>query len=114
MDSERQSADIDEADLQVRPQEDRAAGPTAVAVSMKRSLQRMGLWRTAQTLLKLNQAEGFDCMSCAWPDPDPGHRHVAEFCENGAKAVAEEATKDRATPAFFADHSIAELDSHSE
>ena len=53
-------------------------------------------------------------MSCAWPDPDPGHRHTAEFCENGAKAVAEEATTTRATPEFFARHSIADLDQHSE
>ena len=94
--------------------EDHAAGPTAVAVSMKRALERMGPTRTARTLLALNQAEGFDCMSCAWPDPEPGHRHRAEFCENGAKAVAEEATTDRATPEFFAAHSIAELDAHSE
>ncbi len=74
----------------------------------------MGPARTARTLLKLNQAEGLDCMSCAWPDPDPGHRHVAEFCENGAKAVAEEATTDRATPDFFARHSLADLAAHSE
>jgi len=81
---------------------------------MNRSLRRMGPVRTAQTLLRLNQAEGFDCMSCAWPDPDPGHRHPAEFCENGAKAVAEEATRARATPEFFAAHSIEELDARSE
>ncbi|MET1006046.1 MAG: molybdopterin-dependent oxidoreductase, partial [Propionibacteriaceae bacterium] len=112
--SKRQTLDYNESDLTVEHQEDHAAGPTAVAVSMKRALERMGPKRTAQTLLKLNQAEGFDCMSCAWPDPDPGHRHAAEFCENGAKAVAEEATKDRATPEFFARHSIADLDGHSE
>jgi molybdopterin-dependent oxidoreductase alpha subunit len=53
-------------------------------------------------------------MSCAWPDPDPGHRKIAEFCENGAKAVAEEATRDRATPDFFARYSIADLARHSE
>ncbi|GAA2162965.1 FdhF/YdeP family oxidoreductase [Pedococcus bigeumensis] len=106
--------DYSEADLVVKGQEDHAAGPTAVAVSMKRALDHMGVKRTAQTLLKLNQAEGFDCMSCAWPDPDPGHRHTAEFCENGAKAVAEEATRDRATPEFFAQHSIEELDAHTE
>lgn len=53
-------------------------------------------------------------MSCAWPDPDPEHRHVAEFCENGAKAVAEEATTARVTPEFLAAHSIAELDGHDE
>ncbi|MGA8978914.1 MAG: FdhF/YdeP family oxidoreductase, partial [Pedococcus sp.] len=107
-------SDYSENDLVVKGQQDHAAGITAVAVSMKRSVDHMGLKRTAQTLLRLNQAEGFDCMSCAWPDPDPGHRHTAEFCENGAKAVAEEATRDRATPEFFARHSIAELDAHSE
>ncbi|MFZ2173018.1 MAG: FdhF/YdeP family oxidoreductase [Rhodococcus sp. (in: high G+C Gram-positive bacteria)] len=110
----RREQDYDESDLEVESPKDHAAGATAVAVSMKRSLERMGVVRTAETLLRLNQAEGFDCMSCAWPDPDPGHRHAAEFCENGAKAVAEEATRDRATPEFFARHSIAELDSHSE
>ena len=103
-----------EADLTVEHPKDHAAGPTAVAVSMKRALTQMGPKRTAQTLLKLNQAEGFDCMSCAWPDPEVGHRHVAEFCENGAKAVAEEATKARATPDFFATNSIAALDRQSE
>ncbi|MCD2125103.1 FdhF/YdeP family oxidoreductase [Rhodococcus ruber] len=110
----RHDRDYDERDLEVDDAEDHAAGPTAVAVSMKRSLERMGPIRTARTLLRLNQAEGFDCMSCAWPDPDPGHRSVAEFCENGAKAVAEEATRRRATPGFFAAHSLAELDAHSE
>src|SRR5687768_18042109 len=104
----------DESALTVHRPDDHAAGPTAVAVSMKRALERMGPTRTARTLGKLNQTEGFDCMSCAWPDPEPGHRAHAEFCENGAKAVAEEATKERATPEFFAAHSIEELDAHSE
>ncbi len=110
----RQTTDYDESQLEVHDRKEAAAGATAVAVSMKRSLERMGPKRTAQTLLRLNQADGFDCMSCAWPDPDPKNRHAAEFCENGAKAVAEEATKDRATPEFFAGHSIADLDAHSE
>src|SRR4029079_8740096 len=106
--------DYSEADLKVEHQKDHAAGTTAVAVSMKRALGHMGPKRTAQTLLKINQAEGFDCMSCAWPDPEVGHRHTAEFCENGAKAVAEEDTRERADPDFFAAHSIADLDAHSE
>jgi molybdopterin-dependent oxidoreductase alpha subunit len=101
-------------DLRVRAQDDHAAGVQAVAISMKRSLTEMGPRRTATTLRRLNQAEGFDCPSCAWPDPEVGHRHAAEFCENGAKAVSEEATRTRATPAFFARHSIAELDAQSE
>ncbi|MGJ9411094.1 FdhF/YdeP family oxidoreductase [Aeromicrobium sp. CF4.19] len=104
----------DESDLEVHAPKSAAAGVTGVRVSMQRSLKHMGVKRTAKTLLKLNQADGFDCMSCAWPDPDPENRHTAEFCENGAKAVAEEATKARATPDFFARHSIADLDAHDE
>ena len=100
--------------LEVHDAKRRAAGVTGVAVALKRSVERMGPARSARTLLKLNQEDGFDCMSCAWPDPDVGHRHTAEFCENGAKAVAEEATTVRATPEFFAAHSIAELDAQSE
>ena len=101
------STDIDESDLEVGSPKDAAAGVTAVAVSMKRALEQMGPGRTARTLLRLNQKDGFDCMSCAWPDPD--HRHTAEFCENGAKAVTDEATKRRVDPDFFARHSIDDL-----
>ncbi len=106
--------DVDESNVEVHHQKHAAAGVTAVAVSMKRALQEMGPTRTAKTLLKLNQADGFDCMSCAWPDPDPDHRHTAEFCENGAKAVAEEADKARVGPDFFARHSVAELAERTE
>ena len=101
--------DIDEGDLEVTREKHAAAGATAVAVAMTRSIEQMGVLRTAQTLLKLNQADGFDCQGCAWPDPEPGHRHTAEFCENGAKAVTEEATLRRVEPDFFARHSLAEL-----
>jgi hypothetical protein len=80
--------DYDERDLHVGKRKEAAAGVTGVAVGLKRSFEHMGLVRSAETLLELNQAEGFDCMSCAWPDPDPGHRKIAEFCDNGAKAVA--------------------------
>jgi hypothetical protein len=100
--------------MEVHEAKESAAGVTGVAVALKRSVERMGPARSARTLLKLNQADGFDCMSCAWPDPEVGHRHHAESCENGAKAVAEEATKARATPEFFAAHPIAELDAQSE
>jgi molybdopterin-dependent oxidoreductase alpha subunit len=110
----RRQHEYQESELEIHRPKNHAAGPTAVAVSMRRALERMGPSRAARTLRKLNQVDGFDCMSCAWPDPDSEHRHTAEFCENGAKAVAEEATKDRATPQFFAEHSIPNLDSHSE
>ncbi|MCW2793674.1 MAG: oxidoreductase alpha (molybdopterin) subunit [Nocardioides sp.] len=108
------SKDIDERDLEVEGSAHAAAGVTAVAVSMKRAVEQMGVRRTAQTLLKLNQTDGFDCQGCAWPDPSPEHRHTAEFCENGAKAVTEEATLRRVGPEFFAEHSMADLADKSD
>ncbi|MDI5963175.1 FdhF/YdeP family oxidoreductase [Streptantibioticus silvisoli] len=84
-----------------------AAGLTAVAQSLRIAQRQMGVTRTALTLLKVNQEDGFDCPGCAWPEP--GKRHRAEFCENGAKAVAEEATLRRVTPEFFARHPVADL-----
>jgi formate dehydrogenase major subunit len=105
---------INEDELEVHDPKRAAAGVTGVRVSLQRAVSHMGVKNSAKTLLKLNQADGFDCMSCAWPDPDPENRHTAEFCENGAKAVAEEATKDRATPEFFARHSLADLSARDE
>ena len=55
-----------------------------------------------------NQKGGFDCPGCAWPDPDD-ERSAFEYCENGAKAVAEEATTRRVDPEFFAAHPVADL-----
>jgi len=106
--------DIDENDIEVGHPKKVAAGVPAVAVSLKRSIESMGVFRTARTLLKLNQTDGFDCQGCAWPDPSPEHRHTAEFCENGAKAVAEEATTDHVSPEFFAQHSIEDLQQHTD
>jgi molybdopterin-dependent oxidoreductase alpha subunit len=84
-----------------------AAGLPAVGHTMKTAQAQMGARRTALTLLRVNQKNGFDCPGCAWPEGD--HRHTFEFCENGAKAVAEEATLRRVTPDFFAAHPVAEL-----
>ncbi|MFC5731118.1 MULTISPECIES: FdhF/YdeP family oxidoreductase [Nocardioides] len=99
-------ADIDETDLEVEGSAHAAAGPVAVGVALKRAVEQMGVRRATRTLLKVNQADGFDCQGCAWPDPDAGHRHRFEFCENGAKAVTEEATLRRVGPAFFAEHPV--------
>ncbi len=89
-----------------------AAGVPAVLRALRMSAAQMGVARTALTLTAVNQKAGFDCPGCAWPDPD--HRHAAEFCENGAKAVAEEATLRRVGPEFFAAHSVAELAERSD
>jgi molybdopterin-dependent oxidoreductase alpha subunit len=93
--------------------EHEAAGMKAVMVSLQRGLQSMGATRTAAALARLNQRKGFDCPGCAWPE-EPGGRKFAEFCENGAKAVAEEATKRVVTAEFFARHSIADLEGRPE
>ena len=85
-----------------------AAGIGGVLASFRHALTEMGVRRSLKTLTSINQKNGFDCQSCAWPDPD-GERHVAEFCENGAKATAWEATTRRATPELFARYGVAEL-----
>ncbi|OKI27415.1 hypothetical protein A6A28_14440 [Streptomyces sp. CB03578] len=92
---------------QVAPPQHAAAGLHAIGHTLRIAQQQMGLARTARTLLKVNQKDGFDCPGCAWPEGDK--RHTAEFCENGAKAVAEEATLRRVTPEFFAEHPLADL-----
>ncbi|MET9887002.1 FdhF/YdeP family oxidoreductase [Streptomyces sp. NPDC006430] len=92
---------------QVAPPQHAAAGLPAIGHTLKIAQQQMGLTRTARTLLKVNQKDGFDCPGCAWPEGDK--RHTAEFCENGAKAVAEEATLRRVTPDFFAAHPLVDL-----
>jgi molybdopterin-dependent oxidoreductase alpha subunit len=107
-------ADIDENEIHVGHVKDKAAGIPGVAVALKRAVEEMGPTRTARTLLRLNQVHGFDCQGCAWPDPAPGDRHTAEFCENGAKAVAEEATTDHISPEFFREHSIEDLAEHTD
>jgi len=69
--------------------------------------------RGLRALRKLNQKGGFDCPGCAWPEPD-GERSHAEFCENGAKHVADEATTKRVTPEFFKEWSVADLSLKSD
>ncbi|WP_327669992.1 MULTISPECIES: FdhF/YdeP family oxidoreductase [unclassified Streptomyces] len=96
---------------QVAAPQHHAAGLPAVKHSLKMAREQMGVKRTALTLLRVNQKDGFDCPGCAWPEPE--HRHAAEFCENGAKAVAEEATLRRVTPEFFAAHPVRDLATRS-
>ncbi|MFC5949380.1 FdhF/YdeP family oxidoreductase [Pseudonocardia lutea] len=105
--------DAEESHLRVGRPATHAAGLKAVRVSMSRALKQMGPVKSARNLLTLNQVDGFDCMSCAWPDPTD-HRHTAEFCENGAKAVSWEGQRDTVGPEFFAAHPISELERQSD
>ena len=105
--------DINEDNLTIKKPKKSAAGVEAVIVALDRGIAQAGVVRTARSLLRLNQRDGTDCPGCAWPESQ-GHRKTAEFCENGAKAVAEEATLRTVTPEFWAKHSIAELAEKTE
>lgn len=101
-----------EEPLAVHDPKEWAAGVPGVVRSLAYSQTQMGPRRSLLTLTRVNQKHGFDCPGCAWPEPDK--RKIAEFCENGAKAVAEEATTRRVTPEFFASHSVTELAGHTD
>jgi molybdopterin-dependent oxidoreductase alpha subunit len=93
-----------------------SVGIPGIRHALQYAVREMGVARGARTLHAMNQAVGFDCPGCAWPDPVPSQRSFAEFCENGAKAAAWEATTARVGREFFATRSIAQLrdeDSHS-
>ena len=85
-----------------------AGGLPAIVATLKTLSAETGLIRGARTLLRVNQPQGVDCPGCAWPEPDQ-HRSHFEFCENGAKHIADEATTKRVTPEFFQQWSVADL-----
>ena len=91
-----------------------AVGFKAIKSAISSIKNEVGLAKGISLLANLNQKGGFDCPGCAWPDPDEKRAFLAEYCENGAKAVAEEATKNRVSPMFFATHSISELSKLSD
>ncbi|KAB1644804.1 FdhF/YdeP family oxidoreductase [Gulosibacter chungangensis] len=105
--------DINEDNLVVSEPAHAAAGLTGVAVAFQRGLQQGGVTRTVRSMFRINQRDGFDCPGCAWPEPQ-GKRKPAEFCENGAKAFAEENTKRRADRDFWATYSIEDLRDKTE
>lgn len=106
--------DKGDRDLTVGEPETWATGIPGAINAITTGIAQMGVTRTARTLLKVNQVGGFDCQSCAWPDDDPDKRKTLAFCENGARAVADEATLRRVTNEFFAENSISSLRGHSD
>ena len=95
--------------LKIVPTSKVAAGIPAVIESASHILSEMGVGRGFNALIKLNQKDGYDCPGCAWPDPDDDRSRIAEYCENGAKAIAEEATTKTLFADFFQKNSVAEL-----
>ncbi len=102
----------EDADLRVGEPSTSAAGLAGVRHGLEPVLRQVGVRRGVRLLRDLNQPQGYDCPGCAWPDPEDAS--VAEFCENGAKAVAEEATRARVDPAFLAAHPVTDLAARSD
>ncbi|WP_152270742.1 FdhF/YdeP family oxidoreductase [Agriterribacter humi] len=96
-------------DLKLTKVKNWAAGVPAVMASLSDLMEEKTLIRGGKALFKMNQFDGFDCPSCAWPDPDDDRSAVAEYCENGAKALAEEATTKRITAEFFLKNPVYDL-----
>ena len=93
--------------LRIRKPKQVAAGIQGVTKSFKIGWAEAGLSRTLKTMRTVNKFDGYDCPGCAWPDPDD-HRSGFEFCENGAKAFATEATRKRVTPNLLATKTVQE------
>lgn len=96
-------------DLKLTHVEKKAAGIPAVLAVFSDLFEEKTILRGGRALFKMNQMDGFDCPSCAWPDPDDERSVLGEYCENGAKALAEEATSKRVTPQFFKENSVNDL-----
>ncbi len=90
-----------------------AAGMPAIISTLKHGVTKMGVRGTISNLTRVNKFSGFDCPGCAWPDPDY-KRTMAEFCENGAKAIADEGTLRRADPDFWSKNTVVELSKRSD
>ena len=90
-----------------------AAGPKAILNTARMALKVMKPWKAFSILRQLNQKEGIDCPGCAWPDPQKRSR-LGEFCENGVKAIAEEAMSATIDATFFAKHSVESLRKQSD
>lgn len=95
--------------LRLAARTEKAAGMPGVLTALRHANRYMGPRRAVKTMFKINQKGGFDCPGCAWPDPDDDRSRLGEYCENGMKAIAEEAQKKSIGRAFFAANSVADM-----
>jgi anaerobic selenocysteine-containing dehydrogenase len=100
---------LDEPDLELTDLPHSAGGLPATWTATRYVARDAGLIAGTRALIAMNQPDGFDCPGCAWPEPAADVRHRIEFCENGAKALGEEAMAARATPELFARATVDEL-----
>ncbi|WP_192346328.1 FdhF/YdeP family oxidoreductase [Algoriphagus sp. Y33] len=99
--------------IDLRKPAEYAAGFTAVKVALQHTFKEMGVIKSFRALSHMNQKDGFDCPGCAWPDPE-NRSKLGEYCENGAKALAEEATSKEVDPTFFSNYSLQEISRWSD
>lgn len=90
-----------------------AAGFPGIKVALLHTFKEMGALEALATLSQMNQKDGFDCAGCAWPDPEKPSK-LGEYCENGAKALAEEATYEKVDADFFRKYSVEEISTWSD
>ncbi len=105
---------IEDENIKITAPHKVAAGIPALRASINHMKEELSLTACQKTLFSVNQMQGFDCPGCAWPDPDDHRSALGEYCENGVKAIAEEATSKRVGPEFFATHTIEELSHWSD
>ncbi len=100
---------IRNSDLKVRKPKTSSAGLPGITTALGHARKYMAPGQALKTMGKLNQKGGIDCPGCAWPDPDDDRSSLGEYCENGIKAIAEEAQNRTIGAPFFAEHSIGQL-----
>ena len=107
------TGDIKFTGLRLKEPMQTSAGFLGVKEALRHSFKEMGIVRSMRSLLEMNQEDGFRCPSCAWPVPEHPSK-IAEYCENGAKALADEATREHIGADFFTKHSVEELSQLSD
>jgi len=95
--------------IKVTSVEEKAAGIPAIYTSLKHATKYIAPSQLMKTMFKVNQKGGFDCPGCAWPDPDDDRSALGEYCENGIKAIAEEAQAKKLNSRFFKENSVYSL-----
>ncbi|WP_298496314.1 FdhF/YdeP family oxidoreductase [uncultured Algibacter sp.] len=101
-------------DLKITKPSENSVGFPAIKNSIGQVSKYMNAADAFKLTLKMNQKGGFDCPGCAWPDPDDERSSLGEFCENGIKAIAEEAQNKTIGAEFFAKHSIDDMSGWSD
>ncbi|SDB36112.1 oxidoreductase alpha (molybdopterin) subunit [Flavobacteriaceae bacterium MAR_2010_188] len=100
-------------DLEFKDPVTHAAGKIAIKETIKHTFKEMGIVDSMRALFTINQKDGFDCPSCAWPDPEKPSP-IGEYCESGAKALADESTHSKIGAKFFSEYSVEELSNLSD